>query len=81
YVEAELERNPLLERTESGDGTGAADGQGGDHDGASDASGGDDFEAGGGEFSSSDGAPSEWLKSDLEPQAESIASQMDTDLG
>ncbi len=81
YVEAELERNPLLERTENGDGSGAADGQGGDHDGAHDASGGDDFEAGGGEFSSSDGAPSEWLKSDLEPQAEAIASQMDTDLG
>ncbi|MEH0071188.1 RNA polymerase factor sigma-54 [Pannonibacter sp. Pt2-lr] len=81
YVEAELERNPLLERTENGDGSGAADGQGGDHDSAHDASGGDDFEAGGGEFSSSDGAPSEWLKSDLEPQAEAIASQMDTDLG
>lgn len=27
YVEAELERNPLLERTENGDGSGAADGR------------------------------------------------------
>ncbi len=81
YVEAELERNPLLERTEGGDGTGAADGQGGGHDGAQDSPGGDGFEPGSGEFSSSDGAPSEWLKSDLEPQAEAIASQMDTDLG
>ncbi|SUA99454.1 RNA polymerase factor sigma-54 [Pannonibacter phragmitetus] len=81
YVEAELERNPLLERTEGGDGTGVADGQGSDHDGAQDTPGGDGFEPGSGEFSSSDGAPSEWLKNDLEPQAESIASQMDTDLG
>ena len=70
YVEAEMERNPLLERVE-GDGP-ASDGAGGDAPEAGEA-GGDRGESGG-----DDG---EWIRSELSDSAQEIAGRLDTDLG
>ncbi len=69
YVEAELERNPLLERTDD-DGGGAP---GNDADGADEA-----------ELPPTNGADgadgAEWLETSLEGSAEIIESKLDTDL-
>ena len=72
YVEAELERNPLLEKSDSDSGPPVEDHQGqadGGDDGGDDASAGADAEA------------SDWMQNQLEINSESIASRMDTDLG
>ncbi|PVB60686.1 RNA polymerase factor sigma-54 [Labrenzia sp. 011] len=69
YVEAELERNPLLEKTEGEDGdAGSAPDRGGEEADAT-ASAGDEP------------VSSDWLQSDLETGSEAIAARMDTDLG
>ncbi|MCA1243274.1 RNA polymerase factor sigma-54 [Stappia stellulata] len=70
YVEAEMERNPLLERVE-GDGP------------ASDSPGGDAPEAGeaGGDRGESGGDDGEWIRSELSDSAQEIAGRLDTDLG
>ncbi|MCY1707055.1 RNA polymerase factor sigma-54 [Pannonibacter sp. SL95] len=87
YVEAELERNPLLERGDpeagtSGEGTSdssleslpeASSSSGEAYDGGPD--GGFDGGAGG------DSEAGDWMKNQLETSAETIASSMDTDLG
>ncbi|MFD1695620.1 RNA polymerase factor sigma-54 [Roseibium aestuarii] len=89
YVDAELERNPLLEK---GEGEGGADAG---SDGAEASSGdyADDFSESygdSGEFSETSGfsdggtfesSAEDWMQRDLEPAAEQIASRMDTDLG
>ncbi|MES0883055.1 RNA polymerase factor sigma-54 [Roseibium sp. SCP14] len=77
YVEAELERNPLLEKGE------------GDAAGTTDSS---EAEPGTGAGQNSDGnealdpqgeepGANDWMQSDLETGSEAIASRMDTDLG
>ncbi|MBN9668742.1 RNA polymerase factor sigma-54 [Roseibium aggregatum] len=68
YVEAELERNPLLEKSE-GEGTSEPV-----SDQPSDSS---DTPASGGEEPGS----VDWMQNDLETGSEAIASRMDTDLG
>lgn len=68
YVEAEMERNPLLERGEAETaGSETADGSSGD--GAGD--------TGAGEA----GQDSDWLQSDLSDSARDMADRLDTDLG
>ncbi|MCC6984458.1 MAG: RNA polymerase factor sigma-54 [Bauldia sp.] len=78
YVDAEMERNPLLERDEAADareGEGSSDGNGsdaGEHQG----------EADGHEMNgAADGENSDWLETRLETSAESIATKLDSDLG
>lgn len=75
YVEAELERNPLLEKGEAGEaapesGSGA-EGQADTYAEASEPQGGSTDEPGSGD----------WMQNDLETGSEAIASRMDTDLG
>ncbi|ADZ72353.1 RNA polymerase factor sigma-54 [Polymorphum gilvum] len=71
YVDAELERNPLLERSEADTG---ADG-GPDPDGAA------ERDPGPGEAAGTDAESPDWMQSQLETAAETIASKLDTDLG
>ncbi|MEO0976852.1 MAG: RNA polymerase factor sigma-54 [Pseudomonadota bacterium] len=73
YVEAELERNPLLEKGEGEAGEGSAP----------DASGADqvpDSTNGAAEGAEEPNA-GDWMQNDLETGSEAIASRMDTDLG
>ncbi|WP_428647380.1 RNA polymerase factor sigma-54 [Roseibium sp.] len=77
YVEAELERNPLLEKGdgEEGDSGSAADsGDGAERDPRS--SRAEESDSSGEEPGASD-----WMQSDLETGSEAIAARMDTDLG
>ncbi len=70
YVEAELERNPLLEKGEAeADTAGAEAGSGGDDAGDAPVATNDEPDSG------------DWMQSDLETGSEAIASRMDTDLG
>ncbi|MHA7774562.1 RNA polymerase factor sigma-54 [Roseibium sp. M-1] len=75
YVEAELERNPLLEKSDADSGDAGSDG-------GSDAAS-DPFENGADSGSRSGDEPdtSDWMQRDLETGSEAIASRMDTDLG
>jgi RNA polymerase sigma-54 factor len=66
YVEAEMERNPLLERSE-GDGGGAERDDPGADDGAREAASGENA--------------GEWLRSELSDTSREIADKLDTDLG
>ncbi|MFG1301304.1 RNA polymerase factor sigma-54 [Xanthobacter sp. V3C-3] len=71
YVEAELERNPLLERISEGDG---AEGTG---ETPSEAA-----ERGAAEAASHEPAPSgDWMEGDMEPSRAAMESRLDTDLG
>jgi RNA polymerase sigma-54 factor len=67
YVDAELERNPLLERAEADDDSGSGDSEGRDDDGADAATTGDG------------GDDNEWLETRLEEPA-AIAEKLDADL-
>ena len=89
YVEAELERNPLLERDESHEsaGEGAEDGARDDsREGSRDTSGDDAADAAEGGAASDDtgaeaeGAPDPWLASDMAPERSTIESTLDTSL-
>ncbi len=75
YVEAELERNPLLEKNEIAEVGGEGDGG---RDAAADAfgDGADNQTRQGDEPDTGD-----WMQNDLETGSEAIASRMDTDLG
>ncbi len=73
YVEAELERNPLLEKGEGE--TGSA--EEGDSPNLPDASG----EGRDAAVSSEEPGAGDWMQSDLETGSEAIAQRMDTDLG
>lgn len=74
YVEAELERNPLLEKTDGEPGEGGAP----DAPGAADQS--PDSANGAAEATDEPNA-GDWMQNDLETGSEAIASRMDTDLG
>ena len=80
YVDAELERNPLLEKGDTDGDTGSASDT--DYAGESADSGDGDASDGG---LSGDGAyeasTEEWLQSDLKPGSEQISGSMDADLG
>ncbi|MEP3046792.1 MAG: RNA polymerase factor sigma-54 [Roseibium sp.] len=77
YVEAELEKNPLLEKSD-GSSAETETSTGGDSDGHSDGAT-DSGEA----LLQSSGEPDtgDWMQNDLETGSEAIASRMDTDLG
>ncbi|WP_299809854.1 RNA polymerase factor sigma-54 [uncultured Roseibium sp.] len=78
YVEAELERNPLLEKSDVGDNDAGGSAGDGDTAGLSDqGSQGDESVAPAGD----EAVASDWMQSDLETGSEAIASRMDTDLG
>ncbi len=74
YVEAELERNPLLEKNDIAEGGGEGDGG---REAAADAfgDGADNQTRQGDEPDTGD-----WMQNDLETGSEAIASRMDTDL-
>lgn len=74
YVEAELERNPLLEKTEGNEAPSREDNL---------QSNGEDRNSEGAAKDGSSEEPnsSDWMQSDLETGSEAIASRMDTDLG
>ncbi|MTI43821.1 RNA polymerase RpoN-/SigL-like sigma 54 subunit [Roseibium hamelinense] len=69
YVDAELERNPLLETVEPDGGGDAAGEKSDDFDPQAERDGADQPDAG------------DWMQSQLETGSEAIASRMDTDLG
>lgn len=71
YVEAELERNPLLEKSDASD---AAPEGGNGADNQAEAA---EPQSGGADEPGSD----DWMQNDLETGSEAIASRMDTDLG
>ena len=73
YVDAEVERNPLLEKTEGEGGEGAELAR--DYDNAA----ADQPETGTG--AGSEPQAGDWMESQLETGAEAIASRLDTDLG
>lgn len=75
YVEAELERNPLLEKGEAGE---AAPESGGGEDSPSETFS-DAAEPQSG--STDEPGSGDWMQNDLETGSEAIASRMDTDLG
>ncbi len=76
YVEAELERNPLLEKGEAGDAP--AEGESGtDSRSEPYADGADAPES----ASAEEPGSGDWMQNDLETGSEAIASRMDTDLG
>ncbi|GAA0780163.1 RNA polymerase sigma-54 factor [Roseibium denhamense] len=66
YVEAELERNPLLEKGETDSAPDGGEDTSGQDQGSGDSNGQTD--------------PNDWMQSDLETGSEAIASRMDTDL-
>lgn len=78
YVEAEMERNPLLERADGEGSEGAGDREGGDRDGG-------EREAGeapsSGNEGSGEGDGDVWLSSELSDSSRDIAQRLDTDLG
>ncbi|MBO0345578.1 RNA polymerase factor sigma-54 [Roseibium sp. CAU 1637] len=80
YVDAELERNPLLEKgTSEGDGPGEPVHEATDNDFSGDGSdSGSPSDSDGGTFESS---AEDWLQKDLQPGSEQIAGNMDADLG
>ena len=77
YVEAEMERNPLLERADGEGSEGAGDREGGDRDGG-------EREAGeapsSGNEGSGEGDGDVWLSSELSDSSRDIAQRLDTDL-
>ncbi|MEO9774235.1 RNA polymerase factor sigma-54 [Roseibium sp.] len=74
YVEAELERNPLLEKTDSGE-TGA------DGDTGSEGNSEPFADGAGTPAASEEPGSGDWMQNDLETGSEAIAARMDTDLG